>query len=115
MLVDSGRELLHKRRLDCRSAGGKAMLFHLAMAQPWSVVQLPFEARISTDGRGTLPAILGLLFDLLNVPPDRATRLCTRWARAAAHMVDLCIEARQLSRLTRAPSQCCGELRVPAQ
>jgi hypothetical protein len=112
MLIDSGRELLHARRMNCCSAGGKAMFFHLAMAQPWSVVQVPIEARIGTDGRGTLPAVLGLLFDLLNVPPERARSLCTRWARAAAQMVDLCVAAREL---TRAPSLPWGELPVPAR
>jgi sorting nexin-29 len=75
----------------------RSMLFHLALAQPWSVEQVPIGSRIEQDGTGdaTLAALLGVIFDEINLQPYRTARLCTRWARDAAQLVHACDKARE--------------------
>jgi hypothetical protein len=74
--VEHGRMVLDKGIL-WRTAHGKAMLFHLALqvAQPWSAVLGPWTERIDADGDGTLatrcPAVLGEIFDKINLQPYR--------------------------------------------
>jgi len=75
----------------------RSMLFHLALAQPWSIEQVPVRNRIERDGTGdaTLAALLGVIFDEINLQPYRTARLCTRWARDAAQLVHACDKARE--------------------
>jgi hypothetical protein len=93
--VEHGRMVLEKG-IQWHTAHGKAMLFHLALAQPWSAVLVPWRERIDTDGDGTLATVLGEIFDKINLQPYRTWPLCTRWARAAAQMVAVCDRAREL-------------------
>lgn len=76
----------------------RSMLYHLALAQPWSVEQVPLRNRVEGDGTGdaTLAALLGVIFDEINLQPYRTARLCTRWARDAAQLVNACDKAREL-------------------
>jgi hypothetical protein len=68
------------------------MLFHLALAQPWGIEQAPVRSRIEEDGTGgaTLAGLLGVIFDEINLQPYLTARLCSRWARAAAQLVQVC-------------------------
>jgi len=93
--VEHGRMVLDKG-IQWHTAHGKAMLFHLALAQPWSAVLVPWRQRIDSDGDGTLATVLGEIFDKINLQPYRTWPLCTRWARAAAQLVAVCDRAREL-------------------
>jgi len=60
----------------------RSMLFHLTLAQPWSVEQVPVRNRIEGDGTGaaTLAALLGVFFDEINLQPT-ARPACARGGR----------------------------------
>jgi hypothetical protein len=77
------------------------MLFHLAQPQPWSVKEVSIRNRIDSekDGTGdaTLPALLGVIFDEINLQLYRTARPSTtrRWARDAAQLAHACDKARE--------------------
>jgi hypothetical protein len=94
--VALARKALSKR-LRWDAPANRSMLFHLALAQPWSIEQVPVKNRIEEDGTGdaTLVALPGVVFDEINLQPYRTARLCTKWARDAAQRVHACDQARE--------------------
>ena len=85
--------------MDWDSTIGRAVLFRLAMAQPWSVDDMPADPmyqaadRVPVNATLTLARTLGGLFDSINLPPYLTHRLCTRWCVAAVAIVKLCDKA----------------------